>query len=335
MVRVVFCLSVLGAVAGAQAAELLINGGFESQPNYGSGVSGDAGYSALTGNQIPGWTIAPGRAATVHNTVLYPTISGAYSVNIDGEGHNGGNCDMFQNFGANIFGDCTLSFQWKIWSVSANTQMRVSVTDTVTNTEIAFGQYTQSDFILHTEAINFIANGNPLRLRVRENPESSINDNTFIVDNFSVTNTFQTVQGTLILNNTVSPFAVGRIVGYTVKQGSVTIDSGSVVCNGPSTSITTSIVSSLNGPSTITFDGSSFLRKTQNFVLNGAVTSFGTAVLANGDVDISGEVDAADIDQVIAAFGNTDSNITDVDVSGEVDAADIDIVISNFGAVDQ
>ncbi len=51
-----------------------------------------------------------------------------------------------------------------------------------------------------------------------------------------------------------------------------------------------------------------------------------------GDVDGSGEVDAADIDLVIAQFGATTPGIPeDVDGSGEVDAADIDIVIANFG----
>ncbi len=54
--------------------------------------------------------------------------------------------------------------------------------------------------------------------------------------------------------------------------------------------------------------------------------------LTNGDVDGSGEVDAADIDEVIADFGQTSAWIlSDVDGSGEVDAADIDIVIANFG----
>jgi hypothetical protein len=56
--------------------------------------------------------------------------------------------------------------------------------------------------------------------------------------------------------------------------------------------------------------------------------------LTNGDVDGSGEVDAADIDRVIANFGYVGVSNSDVDGSQEVDAADIDIVIANFGAVD-
>ncbi len=56
----------------------------------------------------------------------------------------------------------------------------------------------------------------------------------------------------------------------------------------------------------------------------------------NGDVDNSGEVDAADIDAVIANFGATGAAVQeDCDGSGEVDAADIDLVIANFGGTDQ
>ncbi|MBL8059371.1 MAG: S8 family serine peptidase [Chthonomonas sp.] len=58
-----------------------------------------------------------------------------------------------------------------------------------------------------------------------------------------------------------------------------------------------------------------------------------------GDVDSSGEVDAADIDVIISKFGTVDGGPgwqgdVDVDGTGEIDAADIDLVISNFGLVD-
>ncbi len=55
--------------------------------------------------------------------------------------------------------------------------------------------------------------------------------------------------------------------------------------------------------------------------------------LPNGDPDGSGEVDAADIDLIIANFGlgTTEAILGDLDGSGEVDAADIDIAIANFG----
>ncbi len=56
--------------------------------------------------------------------------------------------------------------------------------------------------------------------------------------------------------------------------------------------------------------------------------------LVNGDIDQSGEVDAADIDQAISQFGSTVPSLSDVNGSGEVDAADIDIVIAHFGATD-
>lgn len=56
--------------------------------------------------------------------------------------------------------------------------------------------------------------------------------------------------------------------------------------------------------------------------------------IQNGDVDHSGEVDAVDIDQVIAEFGSIGDAPADVNGSEEVDAVDIDIVIANFGGVD-
>lgn len=49
-----------------------------------------------------------------------------------------------------------------------------------------------------------------------------------------------------------------------------------------------------------------------------------------GDADMSGEVDAADIDYVISMFGGADPE-ADIDGSLEVDAADIDQVIAAFG----
>ncbi len=75
----------------------------------------------------------------------------------------------------------------------------------------------------------------------------------------------------------------------------------------------------------------------------GATSNTGTQQpvieLYPGDIDESGEIDAADIDIVIANFGSVlggpgwDGG-SDVDGSGEIDAADIDVVIANFGLTD-
>src|ERR1043165_2080900 len=81
---------------------ILVNGGFESEPNFGAGFSGDAGYTGFTGSQIPGWTIEAGHGATIHNTVLYPTISGKYSLNTDGEGFGGQNANLYQDFASTL-----------------------------------------------------------------------------------------------------------------------------------------------------------------------------------------------------------------------------------------
>ncbi len=87
----------------------------------------------------------------------------------------------------------------------------------------------------------------------------------------------------------------------------------------------------------VTAKANGFLR---NSVLGtaGATPISSNLALTTGDVDNSGEIDAADIDLVIADFGSTptvgDTAPTDVDGSGEVDAADIDLVIAGFGGVD-
>src|SRR4051794_5523510 len=85
-----FCAASIGFPQIA-SANLLVNGGFDSEPNYGAGVVNGVGFSALTGSQIPGWTVEPGHAVTIHDTSTYPFITGPFSVNTDGEGFNGHN----------------------------------------------------------------------------------------------------------------------------------------------------------------------------------------------------------------------------------------------------
>ncbi len=139
--------------------------------------------------------------------------------------------------------------------------------------------------------------------------------------------------GTLNLADTSATFAFGRNIGYVVKQGATTIASGSVLANAASSGFSISVPSSATGAATIEWDGSSFLMRKTNINLTGSNLAVGSVSVQNGDVDNSGEVDAADIDEVIADFGITTNDPSDVDVSGEVDAADIDIVIANFGGV--
>ncbi|MCC6685799.1 MAG: hypothetical protein IT205_02280 [Fimbriimonadaceae bacterium] len=87
-----------------------------------------------------------------------------------------------------------------------------------------------------------------------------------------------------------------------------------------------------SGNRTLIFQTRAGLRKAVNVTLQPTPVTGVIVNMANGDVDLSGEVDAADIDLVIAAFGGS-SPMPDVDGTGEVDAADIDVVIANFGAV--
>lgn len=99
-----------------------------------------------------------------------------------------------------------------------------------------------------------------------------------------------------------------------------------------------SIDTDLTGSAEVTVDGSHWTRRRVTVPTLGTGTV--TTSMTNGDVDDSGEVDAVDIDIVIAKFGGVlytvgyDLN-ADVDGSGEIDAVDIDIVIANFGATDE
>lgn len=150
----------------------------------------------------------------------------------------------------------------------------------------------------------------------------------------------QNIIGNLVLDDT-SAFgqSLFRNISYTVKLGATPISVGSIFALSPITPFSVTIPDDLSGNATIEFDGSSFLRKTTTFTIMGSTTPLGNVFLQNGDPDFSGEVDAVDIDLVIARFGNVYPSSSpdpdaDVDVSGEVDAVDIDIVVANFGGVD-
>jgi hypothetical protein len=178
-------LAFAGLLPLAAQANLLVNGDFENQPAWGAGISGDAGYTLLTGTQIPGWVIEAGHGATVHNTVLYPTISGSYSVNMDGEGFNGRNADLYQDFASASGQAYQLDYDWLTWNNNTQPNLDVSVIDSVTLAVLYSANFTWAAG-LHHQTASFIGTGNSLRLRVRELPESGVNDNSYMVDNFNV-----------------------------------------------------------------------------------------------------------------------------------------------------
>lgn len=150
----------------------------------------------------------------------------------------------------------------------------------------------------------------------------------------------QRITGILGLSDTGS-FAPGvtRVMSYEVRQAGNLVAAGKFTAGDPEPTYAIDVPYTVNGPCTLTFDGSSFLKASGTVTLNGSTLNLSGPLMFNGDVDKSGEVDAVDIDLVIAGFGDTfpgpGDPDTDVDVSGEVDAVDIDIVISNFGRVDE
>lgn len=118
------------------------------------------------------------------------------------------------------------------------------------------------------------------------------------------------------------PFALTPLYEFSVLLSS----NGGFIVHVPS--------SLANGTYNLFANGSPFVRRRRSFTLAGSQVSGVNLSLPNGDVNDSTEVDAADIDEVIAAFGATGNIVGDVDGSLEVDAADIDIVIANFGEDD-
>jgi hypothetical protein len=137
------------------------------------------------GNSIPGWTIQDGFGASIHNNAEYPFISGNYSLNTDAEGLNSHNVNIYQDFASATGEEYTFSFDWLTWFLNSTPRLDVSIVDTVSNTVLVSGNYAALPG-LHNESFNFLGTGNLLRLRIQHNPESAGNDNTFIVDNFSV-----------------------------------------------------------------------------------------------------------------------------------------------------
>lgn len=142
------------------------------------------------------------------------------------------------------------------------------------------------------------------------------------------------ITANLVLQDTVGTFAHNRNIGWQMKVGTTTLGSGVITATASPQPISLSIIPA-TGAAELILNGSSFLRRVRNINLTGSHQGIGLVTMRNGDVDNSGEVDAADIDEVISAFGATNNRPEDVDVSGEVDAADIDIVISSFGDVDE
>jgi len=166
------------------ATNLLSNGDFEEEPNWNGGVSHDGGYTALISNQIPGWTIDPNHAVTIHiSPGPYLVISNAYSANTNGEGYNGHNANLYQDFPTSRDTSYTFSFDWQSWGhidPPTTNALKVSLTDIVTSNVLFVGFYYydgNGPHPVHHVSSDFLGAGNLVRLRIEESPESGYNDN--------------------------------------------------------------------------------------------------------------------------------------------------------------
>ncbi|MBL8061103.1 MAG: hypothetical protein JNK63_10370 [Chthonomonas sp.] len=148
------------------------------------------------------------------------------------------------------------------------------------------------------------------------------------------------ISGTIAFSNFIAPLN-GKSVQMTLTNaGSTTsVHSDTVTVDADGDYILSVPLGMPAGNYDLYSNTSPFVRRKTSLVLTGGGAAEVNFVLPNGDCDDSGEVDAADIDAVIAGFGLTlgspgYSLSIDCDGSTEVDAADIDVVISSFGSVD-
>jgi hypothetical protein len=199
--------SILGYTNIPLSGQVLVNGGFENEPNWGGGVSYDGGETALVTNQLPGWTVQPGHAVTIHTRNMYLVISGQYGANTDGEGYNGHNANFYQDFSSGLIYTYTLSFNWQSWGLTGVTpqmqltKLKVSVADTVTGGVLFTGLYSYDTSFgpVHLVTTNFFGTGNPLRLRIEETPETGVNDNMrSCINNFRISGALQTHMRTCV-----------------------------------------------------------------------------------------------------------------------------------------
>jgi hypothetical protein len=160
------------------------NGDFENQPNFGNGIINVGGASAFTGTQIPGWIIENGHAVTIHQTPNHSYISGNYSLNLDGEGYNGMNGNLYQDFASTASTNYTIEYDYKGWLSNVAT-LTVSVTDVLTSSVVFTRTSPWTSSLVH-EIGTFQGTGNTLRLRISQTTTGT-NDNSLIFDNLTVT----------------------------------------------------------------------------------------------------------------------------------------------------
>ena len=99
---------------------------------------------------------------------------------------------MYQDFASQSGASYALEFNWQSWGeygTPTTSQLEISLVDPGTSTVLFDGLYSydgNGPHPVYDVVADFVGTGNSLRLRIQETPESGYNDNTFIVDNFSV-----------------------------------------------------------------------------------------------------------------------------------------------------
>lgn len=302
-----------------------------------------AGYTYNEVNHAIRWRLAAGEALGISRTTIYPEWTHAWDINSDGDTigqtilNNGTSIDY--NLGVGMIHD----------GLSQNTRLHDILTPPLTQTYTSTTQLRSIN--IHGEIAGGIVRSNgdvraalyrPVDAAGAHVSIGNLGESPSYIGSIppSLNVTFTQPDGVPYPNATVN-------LGYNSNSGLVSLDRPPSV-TGPFRMYLRCSQDVIPG-----YEGPRFLSRMEPPLSEPAMpidTSFmprtgplingqPTIMMYPGDVDNSGEIDAADIDVVIANFGSVDGDPNwhpwvDVDGTLEIDAADIDVVIANFGLVD-
>ena len=365
-----FWVSLGCAVAGWATAQVLQSETFESGFTLGD-LDGQNGWFVLPGDALPSVSTGMGtissvmarsgtRSVRLDSSLLFsgeslfafkplaaPVLAGTSSIvfsefwlrytSVSGTNAGGASYDSGGNFLAGLLIDSQDGKTYPTWLAGASTISAVSSAQWVRLTAV---------HNMLTSQVRGYVNGNLV----------SSTTGTFVAANFSDFDMFADGEGTNQVyfdDVKIEKFAFGAIRGTVTLQDYQAPSTGVPVrirlLNATTNAVVQTFNTTLNANGEFTVNTSNrgtfkleikpwhWVSKTLTgiTVIDEGVY-FLTSTHANGDPDNSDEVDAADIDLVIANFGqlgDPNSIAADVNGSGEVDAADIDVVIVNFGEI--
>ena len=321
MKTILIGLAVLAA-SSSYAGNLFANSSFEWPRVPSQRFPITAGTTSL-----PGWhmdVVSPGMAADMHSS-LYPggvqASRGDQAIQLGG---THGYTSIWQDVPVVPFQDYLLYISWCGEGPSRENTVRVAINDVLWFHGGQNPSWYGSSYLIQGTAANHFK----LELGALEAPQGIIVDDVM----------FFPFSDAIGVGKCKPVDFVGSCEGHNARVDYRNDTTGAVIHStyGPlaPSGLYEADAPDSSGTYTISIDGDYWLKQTIHHVgvyLGVNELNFQPRV---GDPDGSGEVDAADIDFVIANFGSLTSVAADIDGSAEVDAADIDMVIAHFGEID-